>query len=365
MAIRDPQSFKETRFLSTQTAVALSGSPSQYDAKYGYTYKKNIFLYQSRAIGNRIVVCRAHIKTDEHGNPGDKEGDYASADIKILVFGDSFISYNDLTGGTTMSSVPLQLQKILEKTINKKISVVNFGRGGYGIIQMFELAADVIAVWKPDLVVFAFITDDLGRDRWYWKDDTLNVVPEIATTACDVAILSDPEKSSKLAKLIIKNYYKTTAKLKYPPSIFSSYSFMYSWLKHNDYLYNYRKEHLSGNARLTINSFTQDDAFINALNKINSYKCPYVIVHLSTVNELKEKKEYLFTKEHDRYLLESLAKITGKKIHTTMDNSFQITSTDKIDEMFLLPYDTHPAHKGMVFYGHIISNAIKKEGLLQ
>jgi len=74
------------------------------------------------------------------------------------VFGDSWAAFQQEN-----RNWPLFLQDVLEARLGKKVHVVNFGRDGYGILQMFDLAATKIVEWKPDLVLFTFITDDLSR----------------------------------------------------------------------------------------------------------------------------------------------------------------------------------------------------------
>ena len=92
-------------------------------------------------------------------NIGPIEGTYEDAEFRVLVLGDSWSAF------TNRTSPGLIFLKDLEELLGVNVEVVNFSRDGYGILQMFDLAADVIDVWEPDLTVFAFITNDLARVR--------------------------------------------------------------------------------------------------------------------------------------------------------------------------------------------------------
>ncbi|OAD22436.1 Lipase, GDSL domain protein [Candidatus Thiomargarita nelsonii] len=94
--------------------------------------------------------------------------EYNNADLKILAFGDSFTHWNQK--GYTW---PDLLQENLAKILDVNVSVLNYGRGGYGVLQMFDLAEAKIKEHQPDLVIFAFINDDLTRGRWWTK--TVNI----------------------------------------------------------------------------------------------------------------------------------------------------------------------------------------------
>ena len=53
------------------------------------------------------------------------------------------------------------------------MGVINFGRDSYGMLQMFHLANAMTKEFKPDLIIIAFITNDLTRAR-FWR--TVNYI---------------------------------------------------------------------------------------------------------------------------------------------------------------------------------------------
>jgi len=120
-------------------------------------------IAQTNIADGRVTSCQRVDVINKYGNIGKIVGDYHEAELKVLVFGDSWSAFHH--DGRTW---PLFPQEVLEARLNKKVYVVDFGRGAYGILQMFDLAAAKIAEWKPDVAVFAFITDDLDRAR-FWR----------------------------------------------------------------------------------------------------------------------------------------------------------------------------------------------------
>jgi hypothetical protein len=138
-------------------------SPYRYSAEFGYEYVPGVFNGGDIADGT-VKVCYDPLWViNVWGNSGRTKGSYDDAALKVLVFGDSFTSQcND---GMTW---PDFLQDLLEVQLGRSVHVVNFGRDGYGVLQMFDLAAAKVPEWKPDLAVIAFITDDLHRAR-FWR----------------------------------------------------------------------------------------------------------------------------------------------------------------------------------------------------
>jgi len=75
---------------------------------------------------------------------------------RIALVGDSYtfaqdVSYEDSWG------------YLLERTLESKFQVLNFGVGGYGINQAYLRYEKDARRWHPDIVIFAFISHDLNR----------------------------------------------------------------------------------------------------------------------------------------------------------------------------------------------------------
>src|SRR4029077_6006550 len=160
----------------------------------------------------------------------------------------------------------------------------NFGRDGYGILQMFDLAADKIAEYKPDVVIFAFITDDLTRDR-FWRTvgvfdgerrvlttidprpnpelalatDTQLINPEGSADACGKA-LNDPTFSAHLEREFTKQYKRAKQRGEVSrPSILNTSSYLYSRLRYGDpFFLHHQQKRPSINPRHQLHDFMDD-----------------------------------------------------------------------------------------------------------
>ena len=131
-----------------------------YSEAHGYGYPKNAILHHTSIEKGRVTSCSTIDVINERGNIGPIEGTYEDAEFRVLVLGDSWSAFTQQN--LTWTDI---FEKDLEELLGVNVEVVNFSRDGYGILQMFDLAADVIDVWEPDLTVFAFITNDLARVR--------------------------------------------------------------------------------------------------------------------------------------------------------------------------------------------------------
>jgi len=136
----------------------------EYDPQFGFRYLPNIrtreYLFeQGRPNGYCMVYA-----TNEYGNVNHTtRQDYERAQVKGLVFGDSFTAIpTGEVGGLTW---PDLLQRKLADRWQTSVALHNFGRDGYSILQMVELAAEKVAEFKPDFVLIGFISGDLMRSR--------------------------------------------------------------------------------------------------------------------------------------------------------------------------------------------------------
>lgn len=75
---------------------------------------------------------------------------------RIALVGDSFtfaenVAYEDSWG------------YLLEKALGSEFEVLNFGVGGYGVDQAYLRYEKEVRQWKPKVVIFSFISDDVER----------------------------------------------------------------------------------------------------------------------------------------------------------------------------------------------------------
>jgi hypothetical protein len=134
------------------------------DPVFGYRYRQGTSIYTTAYMkGNLFDHCETStFRADRSEMSGIFDADYASADLKILVFGDSFtaIQFDGMTW-------PQLLQRKLEDQLRKRVRVVNFARFAQGTLQMIDLAATTVPQWRPNFYVVAYITNDLVRPRFW------------------------------------------------------------------------------------------------------------------------------------------------------------------------------------------------------
>lgn len=362
-------------------------SPWKFNERYGYEYVPGTIVEWT--VGNdRIKSCGQGMKINEIGNPGDGTGSYADAELKILVFGDSWMAATKPRNGF-FYTVPYMLQQHLERQLRKKVRVMNFGRDGYGILQMFDLAADKIAEYKPDVVIFAFITDDLTRDR-FWRTvgvfdgerrvlttidarpnpdlalavDTQLIDAEASADACGKA-LNDPAFRAHLERKFIKQYKR--AKLRgeiFRPSILTTSSYLYSRLRYGDpFFLHYQQKRPSVNPRHQLHDFMDDPRFAENITKINAMEVPYLVIHLAIYNEIRDNQEYIFGQPAQQSdLLASLAKATRRTIHPTL-GSVPLPAGD-LSIINSSQDDYHPSLRGMEFYADLMVRTLEKQGYI-
>lgn len=79
--------------------------------------------------------------------------------LRIAVLGDSFEEALQVNLGDTWQKI---LARKLEAELGKKVEVYNFGVSGYGTDQEWLTLREKVWKFKPDLVILAFTTNDIG-----------------------------------------------------------------------------------------------------------------------------------------------------------------------------------------------------------
>jgi hypothetical protein len=139
---------------------AYSKSMWRYDSRFGYSYEPVVRIATTSIKNGRVISCQERTYTNEQGNIGPSVPDFPAATYRIVVIGDSY-SASTIDGKTW----PSILQSRLVPPLGKSVRVLNLGRDGYGLPQMFDLAAGRLAELKPTLVVIAFNSGIFFKDR--------------------------------------------------------------------------------------------------------------------------------------------------------------------------------------------------------
>ena len=356
----------------------------RFSEQYGYEYAPGLITAMVVNDGRSTACNSVGSKVDRFGNLGDNSGSYEDAKLKILVFGDSWMAVTVPRDGV-FYTVPSVLQQRLERQLGREVHVVNFGRDGYGVLQMFDLAVDKIAEYKPDVVIFAFITDDLTRDRFWRTVGVFDGQRRVLTTtdprsdpdlgrSADTQLLSatpgaeacskavgDPTLNSKLAREFLETYKSRRVTR---PSIFGASSYLYSRWRYGDPFFreNQQKRPV-GNPRHELHDFMDDQRFSENVKAINAMGIPYVVIHLAIYNEIRDGKEYVLGQPAQQAdLLASLARVTRRPIHPTLGNiPLPVGDLSVINSS---QGDYHPSLVGMEFYADLMARILGKEGYI-
>ncbi|MEC9009658.1 MAG: SGNH/GDSL hydrolase family protein [Planctomycetota bacterium] len=133
-----------------------------------------------KVVGVRVARGRAVLSLERTSNAagviGPSESRAREARTRILVVGDSFTE--NQRQGTTW---PALMQAELNNRIEGTVSVISRARSGHGLLQMIDVAAHTAGVRQFDVVVVAFITDDLNRARFWQETRTVGRELRLAT----------------------------------------------------------------------------------------------------------------------------------------------------------------------------------------
>ncbi len=351
-----------------------------YDEQFGYVYPKGERIHFTHITKGRVVACSFWSGFNEQGNVGKIEGDYRTADLKILVFGDSFTAtLHDGIGW------PLLLQRRLSQLLRRDAHVVNFGRDGYGMLQMFDLAAAKIPEWKPHLAIIAFITDDLRRLRFWRTVAKVNgrwryLVSPDPTPTPDLprsydAGLYHPEATShwcesmkgtgrrdRVLDEIVEAYAQGTrsGEIRAEHILALRHSYLLARLRYRNPF-----RGLPGVFSFpTIDhaSYAADSRFIGSLRAIEATGVPYVVVHLARYEELKEGREYLVD-DQEAALLRSLSEVTGKRVLET--TQYIRLPVEHPERLIQSPDDHHPALASFHLYAEAVAEMLVQNGMVK
>jgi lysophospholipase L1-like esterase len=348
----------------------------EFDAASGYRYATGDIVL-SHVDGGQITSCQKIPTANKFGNMGRVKGDWRTADLKIAVFGDSFSAFVT-TDNTTW---PTLLQDFLEVRLGRSVNVVNFGRDGTGILQMFDMAKAKIPEWKPDLAIIAFTTNDFARAR-FWRtvnviDGELRVltVPEATPQADPVnsyeTFVLHPEATlewcqsmsykghlDRIGKEIVDKYRRFRR-----PNVLASFSvftlthsYLYARIMHGNAFFSTElKAGQRWSPHFIFDNYADDARMMENIRWIKENGIPYLLIHLPIYPEVKANKEFIVDRQ-EQHLLESLNFITGHDIYRLLD--YVQIPVEQPERMNVTPDNYHPSHWGMEFYARAITEIL-------
>jgi len=355
-------------------AYLISDQREIYDQQYGYSYCPNKDISVLGIENNKATSWVQHT-FNEFGVPEVDATDFKRAQEdkvpqgpRILVLGDSFTSVS--YGGETWVSL---FSKRLKEKLGPNAQVLNFGRDGYGVLQMLELAAGKIETWKPNIILFAFITDDLHR-RKFWRKTVLKGESGYAYVIYDPA---DDEKSfdsryiwfidrrvtKKWCEKAMKNggedpliatmtaAFKKMRNIdlnKEAPDFFVAQPFIFNRLICGQPVIRRSKFHGENL------SFSKDSGLKTAIDKLNKSGIPYYFVHFPMLHEMERHVRWLPSPD-DLRLTNELFAMTGHKTILFLGDYLHL-SREQLGRFPICPQDLHPSKEGIRYYADAMIN---------
>ncbi len=384
IAFKDPYVFTVKPVDTKASLATYSISHWEFDKDFGYVYPPKRKIDLTMLADGLVRGCAVLDVINSDGNIGPEQPDYKDAEIKIAVFGDSWAAFH-----VNGRNWPQALQDELQKRLNKKVRVINFGRDGYGVLQMVTLARAKLKEFKPDLALITFITDDIDRDRFWRTAVVKNGEDRVLTTldpdpnpplnrAADTFLLHPgatydwctrtqgkrdqvvdeiEDKYARYISAVMEDRAETV-------SIFTlRHSFLYNLIVHRNAVHSiFRNYKNPQNPRITELTYNEIPGFVDEIKDLNSIGVPWQLVHLAFYPEVKDGTEYLLTPAREK-LLQSLESIANHKALQTLD--YVTLPVEKPERMNVTEVNFHPSLWGMEFYAQAVSKMIIERGLIK
>jgi len=356
------------------TFKLMSSVREQYDGEYGVRYLPNSESTPILIQRGRVAWCAGPVSISNRDGLNGRTtiAKYSSADLKILAIGDSFTHLNQ--NGYTW---PDLLQKRLGEDMNGDVAVLNYASGSYGVLQMFDLAAAMARQHKPDLVIVAFISDDITRSRWWFKEVSIgDVTRPLVSPLKDTFDLSVSSDSHLVHPSANQEWCRRNLGTQSPDDTLNDILNQYQTVKHTIYGKNSDKMLFSftdmyffkrlrygqplpgrgrvGIPRMDLVDFGNDERFVRDIQILKTTKVPLVLVHLPQSGTLKAGE--LDLNEQERALLNSLELLTGEQVTYLHEEATSAEVPDRID---LLPFDPHPNFAGLQMYAELVYRVLR------
>jgi hypothetical protein len=358
---------------STDSMVIYSHNVWTYDRQTGFDYVSDGRTHLSIATGGLPRLCVPFV-ADASGNPG-RPSAVLHPRRRIAVLGDSFTTQqHGIDGGITWPSL---LEQRLNKRHDGPFQVRNFARDGTGVLQMIDSAAGVAAADRPDLIIIAFISNDLPRRRIWRKafpgpdghvgvftsiDPAMSMAPGtyVRTTFIDARAdhawcerLRQTADTSDATLAALRRAYQATlmedaGRLGRKAELARlDRSHLFDRMAHRDPYYG---ASLSA-AKMWIDDadFSHDRQFVAALERLRHSGVPTLLVWLPQHEELIAGRAALAPQLQG--LADSLIHLSGFPLLTVRPE----LPADRVAAYYNLPTDAHPSLKGLELFADSIA----------
>jgi hypothetical protein len=339
------------------------------------------------------------------------DDDFDSAELKILVFGDSFTAIQ-LGPGTTQSdgkgvTWPRLLQQRLEQSTGRRVRVANFARPGQGALQFIDVAAAIVPQWRPHLYIIAYTTTSLVRPRFWWVDRVLRgrecqvqsmspnaeadpltsadasyymqISPSITTEWCermdDIKRTGDTAQldNDPLARELVVNQSRMKREEIRPVLRVDFWnpraSFLYNRLAYRDPFFGMAR----ATTRITygdtgLGRLDDDPGFRAATEQLVGNGIPRLLVHLPHISEVEKGTEFFYEgpsgvpRDRGKSLRQSFEQCLRKETIGLLPYMSEMQADPSA--FVLRPTDQHPNRRGLELYADAMARALLERGLL-
>jgi len=143
-----------TNFLAQEKTLSRSQHPTEYHPELGWVPKTGTYEFITQKDRVHTRESKSTITISEDGIRANSRRVASSSNETILAIGDSFTFGDGVSDSETWPA-------ILEELSGKR--VINGGVFGYGIDQSFLRMKMLVRKYKPDIIIFSFIPDDIRR----------------------------------------------------------------------------------------------------------------------------------------------------------------------------------------------------------
>ena len=319
------------------------------------------------------------METNEIGQVSNNQLNAEVSASRILVVGDSMTVY-----GWDGITWPGLLEQALNQGRAQKVDVINVGRAGIGVLQMFDIIAQKIPVYEPDIVLIVFITDDIDRKRSYilpnetspgqleymltygnqseqgpmigrhlnqFTDSRIN--ERWCTKALGVA---DNPLTVALNNRYLRAYQMKDdvirAERHSPDIVFSMQgSFLVDRIWRGNALYAF--DGVSALSHKTSLPLAEDGRFLDSLATVQRSGVRFELVHMPLASELERGQKYILGAAYQQDQLRELTELTGKKIKFLADDMLNLSAVE-ISKIPISDNDQHPTKQGLSIYANAV-----------
>jgi hypothetical protein len=376
--------------------------PWRFDRKRGFAFNDGPWL-AGNVVNGVFSACVKEGPGNRYGNFGPARGDYATAEVRIALFGSSYTLVDYESDGNTTTNL---LQQKLAQRLGRSVHILNFSRDATGLLSMFDIAQDVAEQYRPHLMLFTFNTTALGyRRHWrvvkesapgfyrmYFSLDaseqvdparsivhTNPITPRVTPQWCDemeaARLRGDHARlrDDPLLKDIIAEHRAIVRERSVPRIALDFWdpriSFVYNQLKYGNPFHDMQM--FAENTfwtPLALSSYANDAGFVEAVDRIRATNIPFYVVHVPMLQEMNASANYAsgssgLTDAQQASVLASVEELTGRRI-IELARYYQAPLLENPLQLVASQSDSHPSPLGVVAMADALERLLVEHALI-